>query len=192
MDYDGAAGVATYTGSAKLWQDQTQVQGDVIVVDDRSGNLTARGHVRSVMFFDKTDAKTKKKQAVQTTATGDTMVYEEATPDCDLYDRADRPGAPGRRRGGRDRRSDSAVPEGGEQRARPRRGRRQGHGQGRLPHRDGPAFDLHAGGRDLRHDRNSGRSRGAEAERVPHQRRHHTDVPQGRGSDDHGEQPTCR
>ena len=78
MDYDGAAGVATYTGQAKLWQEKTQVQGDVIVVDDKSGNLTARGHVRSVMFFDEVDTKTNKKQAVQTTATGDTMVYEEA------------------------------------------------------------------------------------------------------------------
>jgi lipopolysaccharide export system protein LptA len=78
MDYDGGAGVATYTGQAKLWQDQTQVQGDVIIVDDQNGNLTARGHVRSVMFFDEVDAKTGKKQAVQTTATGDAMVYEDA------------------------------------------------------------------------------------------------------------------
>ena len=79
MDYDGAAGLATYTGQAKLWQEKTQVQGDVIVVDDKSGNLTARGHVRSVMFFEQVDEKTKKKQAVQSTATGDAMVYEEAT-----------------------------------------------------------------------------------------------------------------
>jgi len=78
MDYDGAAGVATYTGQAKLWQEKTQVQGDVIVVDDNSGNLTSRGHVRSVMFFDETDSKTNKKQSVQTTATGDTMVYDDA------------------------------------------------------------------------------------------------------------------
>jgi lipopolysaccharide export system protein LptA len=78
MDYDGAAGVATYSGQAKLWQEKTQVQGDTIVVDDKSGNLTARGHVRSVMVFDETDAKTNKKQPVQTTATGDTLVYEEA------------------------------------------------------------------------------------------------------------------
>jgi LPS export ABC transporter protein LptC len=78
MDYDGAAGVATYTGQAKLWQEKTQVQGDVITVDDKSGNLTAQGHVRSVMFFDETDTATKKTQAVQTTATGDGLVYEEA------------------------------------------------------------------------------------------------------------------
>jgi lipopolysaccharide export system protein LptA len=34
--------------------------------------------VRSVMFFDETDTTTKKKQSVQTTATGDTLVYEDA------------------------------------------------------------------------------------------------------------------
>ena len=78
LDYDGARGLATYTGDAKLWQDQTQVHGDAIVVDDQSGNLTATGHVRSVMFFDEIDAKTKKKQPLQTTATGDKLVYEDA------------------------------------------------------------------------------------------------------------------
>jgi lipopolysaccharide export system protein LptA len=79
MEYDGARGLATYTGDAKLWQDQTQVQGDVIVVDDQSGNLTAIGHVRSVMFLDEPDEKTKTKAAVQTIATGDKLVYEDAT-----------------------------------------------------------------------------------------------------------------
>ena len=78
LDYDGGAGVATYTGAARLWQDQTQIQGDTIVVDDRTGNLTARGHVSSVMFFDETDPKTQKKQSVQTTATADQFVYEDA------------------------------------------------------------------------------------------------------------------
>ena len=106
MDYDGAAGVATYTGQAKLWQEKTQVQGDVIVVDDKSGNLTARGHVRSVMFFDEIDAKTKKTQAVQTTATGDTMVYEEARRVATYTTGPDRPGASRRQSGRRHRRSD--------------------------------------------------------------------------------------
>src|SRR4029453_18853258 len=64
LDYDGAAGVATYTGAARLWQDQTQIQGDTIILDDRTGNLTSKGHVSSVMFFDDTDPKTKKQQSV--------------------------------------------------------------------------------------------------------------------------------
>jgi lipopolysaccharide transport protein LptA len=78
LDYDGDAGVATYTGTARLWQDQTQIQGDTIVLDDRSGNLTARGKVSSVMFFDETDTKTKKKKPVQTTASAEELVYLDA------------------------------------------------------------------------------------------------------------------
>jgi len=78
LDYDGAAGVATYTGAARLWQDQTQIQGDTIILDDRTGNLTSKGHVSSVMFLDDTDPKTKKKQSVQTTATADVLVYDDA------------------------------------------------------------------------------------------------------------------
>lgn len=78
LDYDGAAGAATYTGDAKLFQDRTSIYGDTIIVDDKSGNLTARGHVRTVMFFDETDAKTGKTQPVRTDAAGDTLVYDEA------------------------------------------------------------------------------------------------------------------
>ena len=78
LDYSGADGSATYTGNAKLWQDHTQIQADVIVIDDRSGNLTGQGHVRTVMSFEEADAKTKTKRQVQTIATADRLVYEEA------------------------------------------------------------------------------------------------------------------
>lgn len=78
LAYDGAASVATYTGDAKLFQGQTQIQAEEIVVDDRTGNLTAKGKVRTVMFFEEADARTKTKKPVQTTATGDTMVYDDA------------------------------------------------------------------------------------------------------------------
>jgi lipopolysaccharide export system protein LptA len=78
LDYDGEAGVATYTGDAKLFQGQTSVLGDTIVVDDRNANLNAEGHVRSRMFLEETDSKTKTTKLVETTATGDTLVYEDA------------------------------------------------------------------------------------------------------------------
>jgi lipopolysaccharide export system protein LptA len=41
--YDGVAKSATYTGSAQLWQAETTIKGDSIVVDEASGDLTARG-----------------------------------------------------------------------------------------------------------------------------------------------------
>jgi lipopolysaccharide export system protein LptA len=78
LEYDGAAARATYTGNAKLFQGQTRIQADAITVDDRTANLNASGKVVTVMFLEETDSKTKARQLVQTTATGDTMVYEDA------------------------------------------------------------------------------------------------------------------
>jgi lipopolysaccharide export system protein LptA len=78
LDYDGAAGIATYTGNAKLFQARTRIQGDTIVLDDRSANLRASGHVSSVMFFEEMDAKTKTSKLVETDATGDTLFYEDS------------------------------------------------------------------------------------------------------------------
>ena len=78
LEYDGATATAVYTGDARLFQGHTQIQADTIVVDDRHANLRARGHVRTVMFFDEANAKTGTKSLVQTTATGDEMLYEDA------------------------------------------------------------------------------------------------------------------
>jgi lipopolysaccharide export system protein LptA len=78
LEYDGVAGVAKYAGDAKLWQEKTRIQGDAIDLDDKNANLTARGHVASVMFLEETDAKTKTTRLVETTATADVMVYEDA------------------------------------------------------------------------------------------------------------------
>jgi lipopolysaccharide export system protein LptA len=78
LDYDGAAGIATYNGDAKLFQARTRVQGDTIIVDDQSANLTAQGHVSSVMFFDEEDEKTKTRKLVESDATGDSLFYEDA------------------------------------------------------------------------------------------------------------------
>ena len=77
LEYDGAAGLATYTGDSRLWQDKTTIKGETIVVDDRSGNLTAAGRVQTVMFFEELDAATKTTQLVQMDASGDKMVYQE-------------------------------------------------------------------------------------------------------------------
>jgi lipopolysaccharide export system protein LptA len=77
LEYDGTS-TATYNGDARLFQGQTTVEGDTIVLDDRSGNMTARGRVRTVMFFDDVDPKTKQRKPMQTTGTADELVYEDA------------------------------------------------------------------------------------------------------------------
>ncbi|MCA1559528.1 MAG: LPS export ABC transporter periplasmic protein LptC [Acidobacteria bacterium] len=78
LQYDGSASTATYEGNARLWQNDTRVEADTIVVDDRTGNLTARGTVRTVMFFADADPKTKQRTLAKTTGRADLLVYEDA------------------------------------------------------------------------------------------------------------------
>jgi lipopolysaccharide export system protein LptA len=77
LAYDGAAGVATYTGDARLFQGQTSILADTIVLEDKTSNLTAKCRVRTVMFLEDRNAKTQATELVETKATGDTMVYED-------------------------------------------------------------------------------------------------------------------
>jgi lipopolysaccharide export system protein LptA len=77
LDYDGVS-EATYTGSALLWQDKSRIAGDTIVMNDRSGNLTARGSVSSTMMFQDEDPKTKVRKPTETNARADMLVYDDA------------------------------------------------------------------------------------------------------------------
>lgn len=76
--YDSDTGRATYTGEARLWQGETAVQGATLVLDDRVGNLTATGGVRSTWRLEDTDAKTGKTERKTTVATSEELVYDEA------------------------------------------------------------------------------------------------------------------
>jgi lipopolysaccharide export system protein LptA len=69
--------VATYTGSARLWQDDSRLQADTIIVDENTGNLTARGHVQSRMTLQDVDPATKQRKTMASTATSDHLVYED-------------------------------------------------------------------------------------------------------------------
>lgn len=79
LSYDGVA-EATYSGSARLWQDQSQskIDADTIVLNDRTGNMTARTNVSTSMLLEEIDPKTKQKKVSVTTATSDLLVYEDA------------------------------------------------------------------------------------------------------------------
>jgi lipopolysaccharide export system protein LptA len=76
LEYDGQS-VATYDGNARLWQDKSKVYADSIVIDDRTGNLTARGHTRTTMILDDVDPKTKERSPTETNATADLLVYND-------------------------------------------------------------------------------------------------------------------
>jgi lipopolysaccharide transport protein LptA len=79
LDYDGASRLAVYEGGARLWQGDTAIQGDRVTLDDATGNLTARGHVKSTFMLEQQDDKTKKTERVTTIGNAKDLVYEEAT-----------------------------------------------------------------------------------------------------------------
>ena len=99
LDYDGDKSVAEYSGNSRLWQDDTEIKADTIVLEDKTGNLHATTNVTTVMTLEEsnaTDAKdtkdtkqtketkekkdTKEKNAKPTrptTTTASDLVYED-------------------------------------------------------------------------------------------------------------------
>lgn len=78
LSYDGAAGHATYSGNARLWQGDTSIRGDTIVVDDKSGNLEAHTNTRTEMMLDEVDSKTGVRKQTRSIGEGDDFVYDDA------------------------------------------------------------------------------------------------------------------
>jgi LPS export ABC transporter protein LptC len=78
LDYDGARAFATYTGGARLWQGDTTIQGDTIVLDEGSGDLKAGGSVRSTFVLEQVDEKTQQKTKVPSIASAKDLHYEDA------------------------------------------------------------------------------------------------------------------
>ncbi len=52
FEYEGEAGTATYVGNATLWQGDTAIRADRIVLDQASGDLMASGNARSTIVLD--------------------------------------------------------------------------------------------------------------------------------------------
>jgi LPS export ABC transporter protein LptC len=77
LDYDGAASHAVYTGHAQLWQADTTIKGDQVVLDDQKGDLSASGHVVTNMTLMQAKDTGKEKEAVHSTATAKDMVYAD-------------------------------------------------------------------------------------------------------------------
>ena len=83
LSYDGANSIAIYDGNARLWQDDTAIRADKIVLEDKTGNLRATANVVTTMLINVSEgagAKPKnpapKPQATNTTA--DELLYEDA------------------------------------------------------------------------------------------------------------------
>jgi lipopolysaccharide export system protein LptA len=83
LDYDGNASLATYSGNARLWQDDTVVQGDQIVLDDKNGNMHATTGVRTVMTLKQAPSENVKPAAPAkppdpTTTVAEDFVYDDS------------------------------------------------------------------------------------------------------------------
>lgn len=77
LEYDGAAGHAVYTGNSRLWQGDTKINADTIVVDDNTGNLEARVNVHTEMMMDDVDPKTNVRKSTKSTGESETFVYDD-------------------------------------------------------------------------------------------------------------------
>jgi LPS export ABC transporter protein LptC/lipopolysaccharide transport protein LptA len=82
LDYEGSRSFATYTGNARLWQADTTIQGETIVIDETTGDLKASSPegsvVRSAFTLEQVDQKTNQPTKVPSVASGQTMHYEDA------------------------------------------------------------------------------------------------------------------
>jgi LPS export ABC transporter protein LptC len=52
FEYDGADGPIAYTGTAVLWQGETTIRGDALVLDQASGDFTVTGAAQSTLRLD--------------------------------------------------------------------------------------------------------------------------------------------
>jgi len=76
LKYDGASSLATYTGSARLFQAETTIKGDTITIDENRGDLTASGHAMSTTVREQENTE-KKKDRVQSTGSAANLKYED-------------------------------------------------------------------------------------------------------------------
>jgi LPS export ABC transporter protein LptC/lipopolysaccharide transport protein LptA len=78
LDYDGTTSTGTYTGTARLFQGDTTIKGETIVVDNKAGNLTASGGVTTTTVLEEVN-KDKQKQRAQSIANAKDLKYDDAT-----------------------------------------------------------------------------------------------------------------
>lgn len=82
LNYDGGNSLATYEGNSRLWQDDTEIRGDKIVLDDKTGNLHATTKVITTMVLTQAADRTAPKAAPPpkrepTNTTADELLYED-------------------------------------------------------------------------------------------------------------------
>lgn len=77
LRYQASSSKATYSGNALLWQGETSIKADTIVLDDRKGDVTGQGKVATSLMLDQSNAKGGKER-VRSTTTSKDFQYEES------------------------------------------------------------------------------------------------------------------
>lgn len=78
LKYEAASSKASYSGGALLWQGESSLRADTIVVDDKNGDLATQGKVVTSMVLEQTNDKGAKER-IRSTTTAKDFHYEEAT-----------------------------------------------------------------------------------------------------------------
>lgn len=76
LHYEASSSKATYTGNALLWQGETSIKADTIVVDDKKGDLTGQGKVATSMVLEQSNDKGAKER-IRSTTTANDFQYDE-------------------------------------------------------------------------------------------------------------------
>lgn len=78
LAYDGRARIGTYAGGARLWQGETQFQGDTIVLDEAVGDLRIEGAARTRLALARMGDAGGPPQKSLSTGRGAAMRYDNA------------------------------------------------------------------------------------------------------------------
>ena len=78
LSYERETEIATYTGSAHLWQGETEFRGGQIVLDESTGNIRVEGNVRTRSMLKQIDDETGVPEEAITTGRSQLMEYDDA------------------------------------------------------------------------------------------------------------------
>ena len=77
LSYDGAEQLAMYAGSAHLWQGDTTFRGEMLVLDEATGNLLIDGAVQTRFTMSRLNQETEEVEISLATGSAEAMRYEQ-------------------------------------------------------------------------------------------------------------------
>ena len=78
MFYDDETAMATYSGSAHLWQEAVEFHGNKIILDEATGNIRAQGNVRTRTVLRQINDATNLQEETVTIGRAEEMTYDDA------------------------------------------------------------------------------------------------------------------